>query len=173
MEYITTIGNFNLDYMVTGFHSAGYFDGWNLGTADFAVDGVSDSTASSRKSLVDVHTSGHQTYEFLFRPAVGILNSLKPLATDFEMTISFDRAVSDLALINKTSGSTEALSGKAIELKNLYLQARYFTSPSLRNHFASIAEKDISYNYDELVVYHKNLPQGKSFHYIFKYLYIY
>lgn len=44
----------------------------------------------------------------------------------------------------------------------MYLKARYYSSPYLRNYFSTIENEDISYFYDEAVVYHKNLPQGET-----------
>ena len=163
IDYIQTIGNFNAGYLSTGFYGAGYYDDWNLNTVDFASSqDKMDIIANNRRSEMDVQTGNSTTYDFLFRPPAGILNSIKPLAPKFEMIISFDRAISDLSLINKATDSTESLTGKVLEIKNVILKARYYSSPYLRNYFSTIAENDISYYYDECVVYHKNLPQGET-----------
>jgi len=66
----------------------------------------------NRESLIDTHNGTSTTYDFIFRPPAGILNSIKPLAPKFEMIISFDRAVSDLSLINSKADGTEPMSGK-------------------------------------------------------------
>ena len=71
-----------------------------------------EKVLKNRKSLLDTHTGSGMTYDFIFRPPAGILNSIKPLAPKFEMIISFDRAVSDLSLISTKANSKEPLAGK-------------------------------------------------------------
>ena len=116
---------------------------------------------ANRKSMLD-STGDTVLYDFLFRPPSGLLNSVKPLPPKFELTISFDRAQSDLSLINAAENHAEPMSGKVLELKNVFLRSRYYSSPALRNYFSTIADNDITYSYDEVVVYHKNLPQGET-----------
>lgn len=165
IDYIQTIGNFQSSYIQTGFYASGYYDMWNLNADTIIGDSATlAEVRANRKPIVDdIYAQGATVpYEFLFRPPAGILNSIKPLPPKFEFLISFDRAPSDLGLINAIQSHDEPESGKALELKNVYLKARYYSSPYLRNYFATIEDNDICYNYDECVVYHKNLPQDET-----------
>jgi len=78
------------------------------------------------------------------------------------MIITFDRAFADIALINKGNEKSDTYVGKVLPLKNVFLTAKYSSSPYLRNYFDTITKKGISYRYDECSVYHKNLPQGDT-----------
>ena len=155
-------GNFVPGYITSGFYPAGYFDEWSLNTSSIegnqdAIDKISDSRQSY------VNSSGNMvTYDLLFKPPSGILNSDKPLLPKTELVISFDRAGSELALLNKSKDYESPLTGKVIELSNVFLRANYVSSPFLRNYFNQISTRDITYKYDECEVYHKNLPQGST-----------
>lgn len=154
-------GNFNPLYLSTAFYPAGYFDSWNVDTAVLADENILARIDDKRTSLMPIN-GGYLTYDLLFKPPSGLLNSKKPLLPKTEMILSFDRASSEIALINKTTNSAEPLSGKVIELSNVFMRASYYSSPFLRNYFSTIATNEISYRYDELAVYHKNLPQGST-----------
>ena len=153
------VGNFSPDYIGTGFYSAGYFDRWNLDTDDLSVSMA--EAEKSRESLSSTSTQTHQTYNFIFRPACGILNSTKPLAPKSELNLSFDRCTADMSLIDKADNGVD-LSGKVLQIKNVVLTAKYYSSPFLRNYFSTIVTKDICYNYDEMSVYLKSLPKGDT-----------
>jgi len=155
------MGNFNSGYIYSGLYSAGNFDPWNVGTTDIESGDNLTEIEAKRQSLSTSTGNTHITYNFLFRPPMGLLNSSKPLLPKSEMIITFDRAFADIALIDKPT-TVEALSGKVIPLKNVYLKANYYTSPFLRNYFGTITEKEIVYKYDEISVYHKNLPKGDA-----------
>ena len=164
IDYIILLGNFDVSYMTTGFYSAGHFDQNNVNTSELATAEQLLAGEISRASLRDINSPSEAlvTYDFIFRPPCGLLNSKKPLITGTEMTLSFDRAVSDLSLIAKKDVSTSKLLGKAFDLKNVHMTARYYSTPILRNYFSQIQSKSISYYYDEIQVYHKNLPQGET-----------
>ncbi len=155
------IGNFAPDYLGTSFHSAGYYDSWSPSTQILSDADSLATVEKSRKTLSTTSTNTHETYNFIFRPACGILNSSKPLPPKTELILSFDRCSADFGLISKSSDSGD-LSGKVLPLKNVYMTAKYTSSPFLRNYFSTIATKDICYKYDEISVYHKNLPQGDT-----------
>ena len=110
---------------------------------------ISTDKASSSDKVV---------YHFRFKPQNGLLSSLKPLLPGQEFTLSFDRASADLSLITTKPDEDHSLTGKVLALKNPYLTAEYISSPFLRNFFDGIKEKEISYCYDEISVYHKSLP---------------
>ena len=157
-------GNFHPGYLSTGFYPAGYFDSFNVDTSEFEGDGGADrlQLIEEKRQTCVLSTGDTTTYDLLFKPPVGILNSTKPLVPKTEMILSFDRATSEIALINKIKDGTTPLAGKVIALENVFLRANYLTSPYLRNYFDSISTNEISYKYDECAVYHKNLPQGSN-----------
>lgn len=140
----------------------GYFDQWNVSTSDITGDnsGVLATIETSRDAFAKTSDNQWAIYDLLFRPPVGILNSVKPLLPKTEMVISFDRAVSDLAMISKTVNGENPLENQVLELENVFLRANYYSSPYLRNYFDTISEKEISYRFDETQVLCKNLPQG-------------
>ena len=162
LDYIQLYGNFNPDYISSSFYPAGYFDSYNLDTVDF--EGKADQLSTLEKSRYSFVKSanGHTTFDLLFKPPAGILNSSQPLLPKTEMMLSFDRAPAELSLINKTSDYDSPLAGQAIELSHVFMRAEYYSTPKLRNLFSTIATKEISYKYDELSVYQKNLPQGTN-----------
>jgi len=161
VDFIQMVGNFTPEYAATAFHGSGYFDPWSLDASDIAEPERLSGLEGTRKSL-RVSTGNMVTYDLLFRPPSGILNSAKPLMPKKEIILSFDRATSELGLINKSSESEGVLAGKVLPLKNVFLRARYYSTPFLRNYFSTIENGEISFNYDECSVYHKNLPQGDS-----------
>ena len=161
VDYIQTLGNFNPGYFYSGFYTAGYFDPWNL-DSDQLADASKLSMIELKRRSLSTSTGDYITYNFLYRPPSGILNSMKPLLPKSELIITFDRAVADVALINKVTLETDDIEGTVLPLKNVFLTTKYYSSPYLRNYFDTITENDISYRYDECAVYHKNLPQGDT-----------
>ena len=158
------VGNFNPSYLTSAFYPAGYFDSWNIDTSRFVGpggDNILSKIEDKRLSLLN-NNGNDQVYDLLFKPPTGLLNSKKPLLPKTEMILSFDRASSEISLLNKSNESDEPLSGKVVELKNVFMRANYYSTPYLRNYFSTITTEEISYRYDELAVYHKNLPQGST-----------
>ena len=134
-------------------------DMFSCDTKDFqeATDGP-DLVKADRMAFINSDDANFTEYELLFRPSTGILNSKLPLAPKTELILSFDRAESSLALIGKTADAENPLAGKVIPLENCFLRARYYTTPMLRNFFATLDEREINYRYDECSVVCKNLP---------------
>lgn len=161
VDYIQTYGNFNPGYIRSGLYTTGYFDPWNIDSADLTETSKLTNVESTRRSLST--SSGDMiTYNFIFRPPTGILNSTKPLLPKSEVIITFDRAIADIALISKTTVPDDEYVGKVLTLKNVSLTAKYCSSPYLRNYFDPLRNTAISYKYDECSVYHKNLPTGDT-----------
>ena len=159
-EYICVFGNYNADYVSSGLRANGYFDSWNLSTAD--ITPRLDLVKAQRESLLNKSSfpTGFKTYQFIFRPMTGIFNCLKPLATNHEVKLSFERAPSEAALVATKTGTVNPLKGKSLDIKNAYVKSKYFTSMYLRN---TISEHDDQiYEYDEISVYQKNIPTGEK-----------
>ena len=155
-------GNFTPNNLSTAGYLSGYFDQWNVSTAEISGEnsGVLPSVEAPRSSFAKTSDNEWAIFDLLFKPPVSILNSTKPLVPKTDMVISFDRAVSDLALIAKTSTAENPLENEVIPLENVFLRAAYYTSPYLRNYFDTITEKELSYRFDETQVLCKNIPQG-------------
>ena len=162
IDYIQMYGNFVPGYITSGFYPAGYFDEWNLNTDEIAGADALTKVEKSRQSYITSANSAYVVYDLLFKPPTGILNSTKPLLPKTEMIISFDRAPAELSLLSKEQNFESPLSGKVLELTNVFMRANYISSPFLRNYFNTVSTKDISYKYDECSVYHKVLPQGST-----------
>ena len=164
MEYITLIGNYDTPYFSSGFRANGYFDSWNLSTDGLAEGKHLPLVRSSRVPLVDesAFPDGYKTYQFIFRPPIGILNCMKPLASGHEVKLMFERAPSEAALIAEVRDTQNPIMGKSIEIRNPYIKSTYSSSQYLRE---TINNDHIQeYTYDELSVYQKSLPVGeKSF----------
>ena len=157
------IWNFSPGFLSSGFYPAGYFDDFNIDSDQFTGESGAirlKNIEDSRKSYIKSKTDTSVVYDLLFKPPSGILNSKLPLLPKTELILSFDRAISELALINKDPSQETTLDGKSIDLKGVFLRASYYSSPYLRNYFDTIMTKEISYNYDECQVFHKNLPLG-------------
>ena len=136
----------------------GWFDVYNLDSADYLSLNETDRPDRSSISTDTPSTSGNSVYHFRFKPQNGLLSSLKPLLPGQEFTLSFDRASADLSLISLNIQEDDPMTGKVLALKNPYLTAEYISSPFLRNYFSGVKNKDISYCFDEVSVYHKSLP---------------
>jgi hypothetical protein len=161
VDYITTIGNFDAGFIKTGLYGNGYYDLWNVDSAEIiASEEVKKLLQSNRYSVVDDASSDSVTFECVLKPSVGILNSSKPLVPGCEFKLSFDRAKAAFALINLVSDVED--SDNVLSLKNLHLRAKYFSSPFLRNYFSKIEDSEIKYNYDECSCYLKSLPTGET-----------
>ena len=162
MEYISLIGNYDPEYFSSGFRANGYFDSWNLGTAELAEGDHLGLVNHSRQSLVDKTTfsKGFKTYQFIFRPPTGILNCIKPLAPGHEVKFTFERAPSEAALIAEVKDTQNPLTGKSIEIRNPYIKSTYSSSQYLRETINNDIVQE--YAYDELSVYQKSMPIGEK-----------
>ena len=162
LDYITTLGNFDAPYIRSGLYSNGYFDLYNVGSAEISNQASLALLRESRISLVDNDQGQGKIYDCIYAPGLGLLNSKKPLLPGCEIKLSFDRAKAELALIQIDKNTEVDLGTGVLKLTNLSVSARYFSSPKLRNYFAKISENPITYNYNECSVYLKNLPKGET-----------
>ena len=159
---MTLLGNYDPQYLKSGFRANGYFDSWNLSTSELAKGDRLKLVRHQRDPLVDASAfpTGFKTYQFIFRPPIGILNCLKPLAPGHEVKFTLERAPSEAALLSEVKDTINPLEGKSIEIRNPYIKTSYSTSQYLRD---SIDNDNIQeYAYAELSVYQKNLPTGEK-----------
>lgn len=73
--------------------------------------------------------------------------------------MSFDRLHAEFStLLVDTNSTADPLKGTVLELKNVYAQVEYISSPYWREYFDRINEISIPYTYDECSVLYKALP---------------
>ena len=156
------VGNYDPNYLSSGFRANGYFDSWNLSTAELSKGDRLKVVKHQRAPLLDASSfpTGFKTYQFIFRPPIGIFNCLKPLAPGHEVKLTFERATSEAALLSEDKDNINPLEGKSIDIRNPYIKANYSSSQYLRDLVKN--EHIQEYHYDELSVYQKNLPTGEK-----------
>jgi len=110
---------------------------------------------------VGIKKSGSKyIYEYIMIPNDPFLNENQPLPAGVELQLSFDRLPADFSVIKIESNGTDSLKGKVLELKNVFAQVEYISSPALRQYNDRINVAPLSYTYDECSVLYKALPQG-------------
>lgn len=100
------------------------------------------------------------TYEFIFVPNNGFLNSQKPLPPKSEIKLTFDRSSAESAVLKV--GEDTSLLGKKFKIKNVYLQASFISSPYLRSYFSRIEQTPIKYKYEDCSVICRNISAGQQ-----------
>ena len=153
-DYIYKLGNYNTDYATTALSTEGYTD-WHM--ADAATVAGSTNMQNIRKRAFEV--DGDVTrIDFTLIPNVGFLTNPDPLMKNCELKLSFDRADPKCAMIELESGT--ALGN--IEISNCYAVTEYISSPELRSYFDRIENVPIQYNYEDIEVLIKSIPQGDT-----------
>ena len=138
------------------FQLEGYTDMYNM---DSATLSKKTEIISRRKLPGEVLTTGKRTYEFIFVPNCGFLNSNMPLLSNCELRLSFDRATAEVALVQNTGTVTTDLTSKVIAIKDCYAVTEYVSSEKLRDHFSRIESRPIKYQFDECDVTLKSIPE--------------
>ena len=157
------IGNFNRDYLDTVMGCEGYYDSYNAGAVElkktaaqkiieFRRAGIEEVTESVTENGV-ANEHKYSWYEFSFMPNIGILADPDPLMSDCELKLTFGRAKASTSVIQVKPGSLET-----IELKYVHAITEYVSSPTMRQHFQTIETSPITYNYDSIDVFTKQLP---------------
>ena len=153
-DYIYKLGNYNTDFTSTALSTEGYTD-WTMGDASTIKSGTSIQTIRNRA----VHTDGGKTkIEFTLIPNIGFLANPDPLMKNCELKLCFDRADPKCALLALQPGGE--LGDLAIE--DCYAVTEYISSPQLRSHFDRIENEPIQYNYEDVEVLIKSIPQGDT-----------
>lgn len=160
IDYLEKVGNFNSSYVDSIFAVEGYYDLYNFSKEELS-GAVGASTNSRRKThgRLDDKT---RTYDFIFIPNNGFLNSNLPLMTDCELKLSFDRVNAEVALVENGGSVTTDSSGSPLVLKDVIAIAEYTTSDELQTYFMKIDHNPIPYYYQECDVTLKSLPQDET-----------
>jgi hypothetical protein len=158
-DWLTKIGNYNIDYMYSYFRTEGYFDKYNNWT---------DLSDANKKKIVEYRRQGIEEkdgkhiYEMILIPNDPFLNENKNLPPGVELQLSFDRLNAEFSVLKINESDEETLKGKVLTLKNVFAQVEYVSSPVLRNFSDQINNKPIAYVYDECTVLYKSLPLGEQ-----------
>ena len=108
-------------------------------------------------------TNDHMiTYDFVFIPNCGFLNSNLPLLTDCEVKLSFDRTRSDLSFIKTLGAVKDICDGETLEIKNCVAMVEYIGSEELDDYFMKIDTEPIPYYYQDCEVAVKTLPLNQT-----------
>ena len=154
-DWILKQGNYNRDYINSIFSIEGYYD-------DYAYELVTNS--DDKDAIINHRRRGISKigskfiYEFIMIPSAGFLKENKPLPPNVELKLSFDRLPAEFSTILLDSDGIDPLKGQVLELKDVYAQVEYISSPFLRNFFDRIEVNPISYTYDECNIIYKSLP---------------
>ena len=151
-DWLTKIGNYNTDYIYTYFITEGYYDKYILES----LDETSKTAIVLNRRLNAEKVGNKYVYEFIMIPNDPFLNENQVLPPGVELQLSFDRLISDFSVIK--TGSNDDLKGTVLELKNVFAQVEYISSPSLRRFGDLIQTNPINYIYDECTVLYKALP---------------
>ena len=161
MDYIEKLGNFNASYIDTVFGLEGYNDLFNYSTKQLTDKSAAKSVMFKR--LINGHLAGNRaTYDFVFIPNCGFLNSNLPLMTDCELKLSFDRIKSDVSMIKMLGETIGPCDGEPIEIKDCVAIAEYIRSDELDDYFMKIDTDPIPYYYEDCEVSLKTLPLNET-----------
>ena len=125
--------------------------------ADSATVIGSTSMQNIRKRAFEVN--GDVTrIDFTLIPNVGFLTNPDPLMKNCELKLSFDRADPQCAMIELETGTQLG----DLEISNCYAVTEYVSSPELRSYFDRIENIPIKYDYEDIEVLIKSIPQGDT-----------
>ena len=125
--------------------------------ADSATVIGSTSMQNIRKRAFEVN--GDVTrIDFTLIPNVGFLTNPDPLMKNCELKLSFDRADPQCAIIELETGTQLG----DLEISNCYAVTEYVSSPELRSYFDRIENIPIKYDYEDIEVLIKSIPQGDT-----------
>ena len=156
-DWMLKYGNLNPDYITSLYEMEGYFDRYDYGELD---DDEKQSIIKHRRQNIPAK-SGKYIYELIMTPSESFLNENHPLPPGVEMKISFDRLPAQNSCISCDSDS--ALNGKVLELKDVYANVDYISSPILRSYFDRRDIEPIAYKYDELSVICRSVPTREEY----------
>ena len=152
-DYIYKLGNYNTDYAATALATEGYTD-WHMADA-LTIQGSSNLQNIRKRAF---HVDGETTsIDFTLIPNVGFLTNPDPLMKNCELKLSFDRADPKCAMLELESTPLGNL-----EILNCYAVTEYISSPELRSYFDRIENVPIQYNYEDVEVLIKSIPQGDT-----------
>ena len=157
-DWMLKYGNYNPDYVTSLYEMEGYFDKYD------SFDGLSDDSKTQiiahRRNSIPIK-DGKYIYEFIMTPNESFLNENHTLPPGIEMKLTFDRlqAQHSCYAIEKDT----SLQGKVLELKDVYAQVEYISSPILRSYFDQRDLEPSAYTYDEISVLCRSVPMNEQY----------
>ena len=153
-DYIYKIGNFNTEFIKTGFLGEGYTDLYNC---NFAQLDTLDDKKRLRQSIGGKEDpQKNVTYDFCIIPSTGFLGNNDPLPLNTELKLSFDRTAASLPLMAADAVDVE------LPLLDCYAMVEYVSSPNMRSYFDSIDYEPLRYDFEDCEVYTKSIPQSET-----------
>ena len=156
-DWILKTGNLNPDYVTTLYEIEGYFDKYSL---DELVGNDKEKVIAHRRESFPIK-NGKYIYEFIMTPNDSFLNENHTLPPGVELKLTFDRHQAQYSCI--TIGEDKTLKGKVLELKDVYAQVEYISSPILRSYFDRREIEPIVYKYDEISVLCRSVPINEQY----------
>ena len=158
-DYIQKMCNFNVSTIGSVYSTEGYHDVYNF----FDVGDMKDSQANLRRRFGHEVNSGKITYEFTLTPCAGFLTSPQPLLTNCELEISFDRSKAQNVLLEHAAvEAADKPANDYIKINDCVAVTEWISSEGLRNHFMTIENNPIIYEYDDCEIYIKNLQSDTT-----------
>lgn len=156
-DWILKVGNLNPDYITSLYEIEGYFDRYCL---DDLTEDEKQGVISHRRESFPVK-SGKYIYELIMTPNDSFLNENHTLPPGVEMKLTFDRHTAQYSCLS--IDSDKSLNGKVLELKDVYAQVEYISSPILRSYFDRKEIEPIVYKFDETSVLCRSLPTNEQY----------
>ena len=148
------LGNYNTDYTTSAFATEGYTD-WIMADAVTIKGSESSQRIRNRAAITK---NGKTRIDFTFIPNTGFLANPDPLMKNCELKLSFDRADPKCSLLAmEPSGTLDDLI-----ISDCYAVTEYISSDELRGYFDRIENFPIQYNYEDIEVLVKSIPQGDT-----------
>ena len=160
-DYLTKLTNYDPQYVMTAFQIEGYYDEYNYETIAEGTD--KDLIRDGRRPGCFVNSDGNYVYELIFLPTHGFFleNKTLPLNTDLSLTLYRLKHEFSTIWIGKNEAD-KLPAGEALKITDAYAMVEYVSSPSLRNHFARIKSKPISYKFNDIMIKTMALPKGRK-----------
>ena len=148
------LGNYNTDYTTSAFATEGYTD-WTMADAVTIKGSESSKKIRNRAAITN---GGKTRIDFTFIPNTGFLANPDPLMKNCELKLSFDRADPKCSLLVMEPGGTL----DDLIISDCYAVTEYISSDKLRGYFDRIENFPIQYNYEDIEVLVKSIPQGDT-----------
>ncbi|CAG5106753.1 Oidioi.mRNA.OKI2018_I69.chr1.g2986.t1.cds [Oikopleura dioica] len=160
-DYLTKLTNYDPQYVMTAFQIEGYYDEYNFET--LATDAAKEEIRDGRRPGCFVNSDGNYVYELIFLPTHGFFLENKPLPLNTDLSLTLYRLKHEFSTIFIGSDPNNKLpAGEALKITDAYAMVEYVSSPSLRNHFARIKSKPISYKFNDTMIKTMALPKGRK-----------
>ena len=157
-DWMVKYGNLNPDYVTSVYEMEGYFD--KYGAFEELSDDAKNQIVAHRRQGLPARDQKY-IYELIFTPNDSFLNENHTLPQAVEMKLTFDRLTAQHSCI--AIDSDKSLYGKVLELKDVFAQVEYISSPILRSYFDTRDYEPIIYKYDEISVLCRSVPANEQY----------